>query len=138
MEMEKYETANENALQDNPDDVCFPEIYKYNFEADKQAIIDANDFDEPLFLEDIMRDIKRFRVVLANVELPPVVILCDVLAQLIRENEYFGYDEIAKRYIDLFFEFLPKAEEAAGCNLRYFGINTEVGISQQKNEFEKR
>lgn len=121
--MKKNETVNENALQDNPDDVCFPEIYKCNFEADKQAIIDANDFDEPLFLEDIMRDIKRFRVVLANIELPPVVILCDVLVQLIRENEYFGYDEIAKRYKELFFAILPKAEEAAGCNLRYFGIN---------------
>ena len=65
----------------------------------------------------------RFRELFKHVDYPFEVVLCDVLAELIRENEEIGCDEIAARYKEWLFEVLPVAEKQSGCNLRYFGIN---------------
>ena len=56
------------------------------------------------------------------VNYPFEVVLCDVLAELIRENEEIGSDEIAARYKNWLFEVLPVASRLAGCNLVYHGI----------------
>ncbi len=58
---------------------------------------------------------------------PFEISLCDVLAELIRENEEIGSDEIAAQYKEWLLEVLPVASRLAGCNLVYHGItDTDV------------
>lgn len=110
-------------LRDIAINLTIKELATCNFKADKQSLLEANESTNRLIFKNFIQNLQHLRLSFVNVELPTEVILCDVLVELIRENEEVGFDEIAERYKDLFFEVLPVAEKRAGCNLRYFGIN---------------
>ena len=110
-------------LRDIAIDLTIKELATCNFKADKQALQEANESTNRLIFKNFIQNLQYLRLSFLNVELPTEVILCDVLVELIRENEEVGFYEIAERYKDLFFEILPVAEKKAGCNLRYVGIN---------------
>ena len=110
-------------LRDVANDLILKELATCNFKADKQALQEANESTNLWIFKNFIQNLQHLRLSLVNVELPTEVILCDVLVELIRENEEVGFDEIAERYKELFFEVLPVAEKRAGCNLRYVGIN---------------
>ena len=110
-------------LRDRAKDLVMKELATCNFKADKQALQESNESTNRLIFKNFIQNLQHLRLSFVNVELPTEVILCDVLVELIRENEEVGGDEIAARYKDLFFAILPIAEKQSGCNLRYFGIN---------------
>lgn len=110
-------------LRDIAINLTIKELATCNFKADKQALQEANESTNRLIFKNFIQNLQHLRLSFVNVELPTEVILCDVLAELIRENEEVGFYEIAERYKDLFFSILPIAEKQSGCNLRYFGIN---------------
>ena len=110
-------------LRDIAIDLTIKELATCNFKADKQALQEANESTNRLIFKNFIQNLQYLRLSFLNVELSTEVILCDVLVELIRENEEVGFYEIAERYKDLFFAILPIAEKQSGCNLRYFGIN---------------
>ena len=110
-------------LRDRAKDLVMKELATCNFKADKQALQESNESTNRLIFKNFIQNLQHLRLSFVNVELPTEVILCDVLVELIRENEEVGFYEIAARYKDLFFAILPIAEKQSGCNLRYFGIN---------------
>ena len=109
-------------LRDRANDLVMKELATCNFKADKQSLLEANESTNPWLFKNFIQNLQHLRFSFVNVELPTEVILCDVLAELIRENEEIGCDEIAARYKEWLFEVMPVAEKRAGCNLRYFGI----------------
>ena len=110
-------------LRDIAINLTIKELATCNFKADKQALQEANESTNPWLFKNFIQNLQHLRLSFVNVELPTEVILCDVLVELIRENEEVGFYEIAERYKDLFFAILSIAEKQSGCNLRYFGIN---------------
>lgn len=110
-------------LRDIAINLTIKELATCNFKADKQSLLEANESTNPWLFKNFIQNLQHLRLSFVNVELPTEVILCDVLVELIRENEEVGFYEIAERYKDLFFSILPIAEKQSGCNLRYFGIN---------------
>ena len=110
-------------LRDVAINLTIKELATCNFKADKQALQEANGSTNRLIFKNFIQTLRYLRLSFLKVKLPTEVILCDVLVELIRENEEVGFYEIAERYKDLFFEILPIAEKQSGCNLRYFGIN---------------
>ena len=110
-------------LRDIAINLTIKELATCNFKADKQALQEANESTNRLIFKNFIQNLQYLRLSFLNVELSTEVILCDVLVELIRENEEVGFYEISERYKDLFFAILPIAEKQSGCNLRYFGIN---------------
>ena len=87
-----------------------------------EAALRDNDEETAKCTYERVNEMIRSRELFKHVDYPFAVVLCDVLAELIRENEEIGCDEIAARYKEWLFEVLPVASKQAGCNLRYIGI----------------
>ena len=84
-------------LRDIAINLTIKELATCNFKADKQSLLEANESTNRLIFKNFIQNLQYLRLSFVNVELPTEVILCDVLAELIRENEEVGFYEIAAR-----------------------------------------